>query len=137
MANDGHTSGLSPSRNGRERVTRIQVDSYAKMTTFVPLSQDTEGAVSSAALGDWILSIIKVRAPAKTADYYSKLLNQFQEVDGEQIIKDSFQLFELLLSEHDMLFAFLQDAKDKGTTAVLTIDQNSKVETEVGSSTVL
>ncbi|KAK1938531.1 PCI domain containing protein [Babesia divergens] len=101
------------------------------MTTFVPLSQDTEGAVSSAALGDWILSIIKVRAPAKTADYYSKLLNQFQEVDGEQIIKDSFQLFELLLSEHDMLFAFLQDAKDKGTTAVLTIDQNSKVETEV------
>ncbi|GIX64695.1 PCI domain-containing protein [Babesia caballi] len=103
------------------------------MTTFVPLSQDTEGAVSSAALGDWILSIIKVREPAKTADYYAKLLNQFQEVDGEQVIKDSFQLFELLLSGHEMVFAFLQDAKDNGETAVITIDPASKVEAEVGA----
>ncbi|GFE54505.1 PCI domain-containing protein [Babesia ovis] len=101
------------------------------MTTFVPLSQDTEGAVSSAALGDWILSIIKVRAPNKTADYYSKLLNQFQEVEGEQVIKDSFQLFELLLSGHEMVFAFLQDAKDNGETAVISIDSSSKAETEV------
>ncbi|KAK1442610.1 cop9 signalosome complex subunit 7/dendritic cell protein ga17 like protein [Babesia gibsoni] len=101
------------------------------MTTFVPLSQDTEGAVSSAALGDWILSIVKVRAPAKIADYYSKLLNQFHEVEGEQVIKDSFQLFELLLSEHEMIFGFLQDAKDNGVTTALTIDHNSKVETEI------
>lgn len=101
------------------------------MTTFVPLSQDTEGAVSSATLGDWILSVIKVRAPAKTAEYYSKLLNQFQEVEGEQVIKDSFQLFELLLSENEMVFEFLQDAKDNGNTTVLTIDHNSKVESEV------
>nr|BAN64844.1 PCI domain containing protein [Babesia bovis] len=79
------------------------------MTTFVPLSQDTEGAVSSAALGDWILSIIKVREPSKTNEYYSKLLNLFQEVDGEQVKKDPFQLFELLLSGHDLVFAFLQD----------------------------
>ncbi|ORM41474.1 Eukaryotic translation initiation factor 3 subunit M [Babesia sp. Xinjiang] len=101
------------------------------MTTFVPLSQDTEGAVSSAALGDWILSIIKVRAPSRTADYYSKLLNQFQEVEGEQVIKDSFQLFELLLSGHEMVFGFLQDAKDNGETALMTVDSASKVETEV------
>ncbi|GBE61761.1 PCI domain-containing protein [Babesia ovata] len=100
------------------------------MTTFVPLSPDTEGAVSSAALGDWILSIIKVREPSKTADYYSKLLNQFQEVDGEQVIKDSFQLFELLLSGNEMVFAFLDDAM-KGETTVIAIDPNTKEEVEL------
>nr|BAN64722.1 PCI domain containing protein [Babesia bovis] len=101
------------------------------MTTFVPLSQDTEGAVSSAALGDWILSIIKVREPSKTNEYYSKLLNLFQEVDGEQVIKDPFQLFELLLSGHDLVFAFLQDAKDNGESSLMSIDSVTRAEVEV------
>ncbi|KAK2198353.1 bifunctional Eukaryotic translation initiation factor 3 subunit M/Eukaryotic translation initiation factor 3 subunit M eIF3m-COP9 signalosome complex subunit 7 COPS7/Proteasome component (PCI) domain/Winged helix DNA-binding domain superfamily [Babesia duncani] len=101
------------------------------MATFVPLSQDTEGAVSSTSLGDWILAIIKVREPSKTANYYSQLLNQFQELDGEQMIKDAFQLFELLLSEHKMVFDFLQDAKDNGTTVMLSLDPVSNVETEI------
>ncbi|UKJ89665.1 hypothetical protein MACJ_002917 [Theileria orientalis] len=101
------------------------------MTTFVPLSQDTEGAVSSASLGDWVLGILKVRSPAKTASYYSQLLDQFQEVDGEQIIKESFQLFQLLLSEHLTVFEFLEEAKQTGHTAMLSLDPSSKVETEV------
>ncbi|UKK02660.1 hypothetical protein MACK_002754 [Theileria orientalis] len=101
------------------------------MTTFVPLSQDTEGAVSSASLGDWVLGILKVRRPTKTASYYSQLLDQFQEVDGEQIIKESFQLFELLLSEHLTVFEFLEEAKQKGNTVMLSLDPSSKVETEV------
>ncbi|BAM42141.1 uncharacterized protein TOT_040000511 [Theileria orientalis strain Shintoku] len=101
------------------------------MTTFVPLSQDTEGAVSSASLGDWVLGILKVRSPTKTASYYSQLLDQFQEVDGEQIIKESFQLFELLLSEHLTVFEFLEEAKQNGNTAMLSLDPSSKVETEV------
>ncbi|AFZ81513.1 PCI domain-containing protein [Theileria equi strain WA] len=101
------------------------------MTTFVPLSQDTEGAVSSASLGDWVLGIIKVRSPSKTASYYSQLLDQFQEVDGEQVIKEAFQLFELLLSENMMIFEFLADAKEHGSTPIQSIDQSSKAETEV------
>lgn len=101
------------------------------MTTFVTLSQDTEGAVSSASLGDWMLAIIKIRCPTKTASYYSQLLNQFQEIDGEQVIRDSFQIFELLLSENEIVFEFLQDAHDNGVTTLLSVDQTSKVESEV------
>ncbi|EAN31748.2 PCI domain protein [Theileria parva strain Muguga] len=101
------------------------------MTTFVPLSQDTEGAVSSASLGDWVLGILKVRCPSKTATYYAQLLDQFQEVEGEQIIKESFQLFELLLSEHLTVFEFLEESKTNGTTVMLSLDPTSKAESEV------
>ncbi|XP_953061.1 uncharacterized protein TA08215 [Theileria annulata] len=101
------------------------------MTTFVPLSQDTEGAVSSASLGDWVLGILKVRCPSKTSTYYAQLLDQFQEVEGEQIIKESFQLFELLLSEHLTVFEFLEESKNNGTTVMLSVDPTSKAESEV------
>lgn len=104
------------------------------MSLFVPLSDDMEGTISAVSLGDYILSIMKKLKPKSASSYYEKLIDQFTEKNGEQVIKNPLELFKLFLSEHEMVLDHLKDAIDNNTTSVILLATENNVQVEKETS---
>ncbi|KYF48978.1 PCI domain-containing protein, partial [Toxoplasma gondii ARI] len=98
------------------------------MTTFVPLATDGDGTASAVAVGDWLLQIINLKNPSQTQSYYTQFLEQFDkdEETGEQKIRDHFQLFELLLSQHQLVFNYATQARQPAAAEKGEKPQNRK-----------
>ncbi|PFH38375.1 PCI domain-containing protein [Besnoitia besnoiti] len=98
------------------------------MTTFVPLATDGDGTASAVAVGDWLLEIMNQKDSAETRSYYTQFLEQFvkDEETEEQRIRDHFQLFELLLSQHQLVFNYLAQARQQQQPPAAQNDKNEK-----------
>jgi len=92
------------------------------MTTFLRPSSETERENAAIAIADWLLQVVKLKKADEHAALYNLMYASLKN-PSDNAAQDFHSLFQLLLGQHEVIFSFLQQAKEE-REVVLTVKED-------------